>query len=496
MEHAALESLAARPRLLVIDPSEIGDGRGPSTDLARRVGADELVRSTVAGTTAGLVRISLLRVRGSDGRVLWTDTLRVPSGAGDLRLVHEAVAHRLTRAFPQYLLPGEAAAPPVSNEDYSAFLALKARIDRDGTGTDEDLARLEAMIGSSPGFLSAYLLGADLAHALFTSTRRGEVLERGKALVSRARESAPEDARTRFWEAQLALAGGDFEAADGALEELQRLDPGDLRLPVLRSRLAEAAGDEARARSWMEEAVERLPSWQRLYRLASLELRGGEPEAARETLQRLLGRAPDNPWGLAKLGELELLYGDLSRAGEIYQALLRSSPTVGRRINLALVHLLEGDLGEASAVLHQALEVSPGHPTVLLNLADVEAERGRPDLAEAHCRGALEGLEKGPRAPAELMHEAQCRLHLGEPEAAVVLTQEALARAPEDAEVVYLAALVYARAGDRTSSLVNLRTALDMGLRPVWLRLPAFDGLRGDPAFAALAAAKAPASVP
>ena len=56
--------------------------------------------------------------------------------------------------------------------------------------------------------------------------------------------------------------------------------------------------------------------------------------------------------------------------------------------------------------------------------------------------------------------------------------------------MVYLAALVYALAGDRTSALVNSGTALDRAFQPRWFRLAAFAPLAAAAEFSARLAAR------
>jgi serine/threonine-protein kinase len=87
--------------------------------------------------------------------------------------------------------------------------------------------------------------------------------------------------------------------------------------------------------------------------------------------------------------------------------------------------------------------------------------------------------ERAP-TPVEQMMRAQCLARLGRPEAAVELALATLRRAPEEAEVAYQAALVFALAGEETSALVSVKRALELGVAPRWFSLPAFGKLGGD----------------
>ena len=76
------------------------------------------------------------------------------------------------------------------------------------------------------------------------------------------------------------------------------------------------------------------------------------------------------------------------------------------------------------------------------------------------------------------MVKAQALAHLGEQEAAVEATLEALRRAPEDPMTSFAAALVYAVVGDTTSALLHARQALEGGVSRIWFDFPWFDGMR------------------
>jgi serine/threonine-protein kinase len=245
--------------------------------------------------------------------------------------------------------------------------------------------------------------------------------------------------------------------------------------------VAEAEGDLPRAIADFEAAVERSPSWASLFRLAGLQMRAGRTGEARRRLEQLLERDPGNLWGLDKLGGLELLTGDPARAERIYLDLMRRQPHRSHAGNLGLARALLGHQAAAVEAYRQALALSPGHVTVLLNLADAELALGREGEARAHYAQALARLEGLALSPQDRMIRAQCLAHLGRAREAVELTQGTLRQSGDDPEVVYQAALVYALAGDHASALVNAKIALDKGIKPRWFALPAFGGFRDDP---------------
>lgn len=483
---ASLDALASFEGLAPLDPAQLGGTRGTPTALARAAAADEVLTARVE-PAGELGRVSLRRIRGADGRVLWAKTFDVPAGPGDLHLVGAAVRAQLRQAYPDLgLRPGvpELAA---RDEDYAAFLAIRARLGPGDAPPGPELPRLAALLETSPRFLEAHLLAARVAHNLFLSTRDAAYLERAVRWAAAAERLAPDDPRPLVESFRAGLARGEQEEAAAALARLQRLAPGDPEVLVLRASLAEQRGDAAGAAAALREAARRAPSWQNLFRLADLEYRQGRIPAARTHLETLLDRAPGNLWGLQKLAEVELMAGDLGRAEAIYRDLVGRAPVRSNYTNLGLARFLRGRTGEAVAAYRQALALDPGHPTVLVNLADAELARGRQDEARALYGRALAALEQAaaqsPLSPFDRLLEAQCRAHLGQAREAVAIVQEALRQSPENPEALYLASLVYAVAGERNSALVNAQAALRRGVRERWF---AIHPLRDDPEMRAM----------
>jgi tetratricopeptide (TPR) repeat protein len=218
--------------------------------------------------------------------------------------------------------------------------------------------------------------------------------------------------------------------------------------------------------------------------LAGLELRIGAVDMARRHLEEATALVPGNTWPSAKLGELELVYGDLRRAERIYRDLVAAGPQRSDLTNLGLVRFLLGDYASAVESYRRALEIEPGHVAVTFNLADAELALGRTAEARRLYDEVLKALAARPSlAPADRCLQAQCLVHLGQQSRAVELALDALREAPQDAEVTYQAAVVFALAGEDNSALALARKARKLGVQARWLSIPAFRQLRTNPEF-------------
>ena len=488
---AALSALGSLDGIAPLDPAQTGPAASPAA-AARTAAADEVLALALEPQGPEGAQVSLRRVQGRDGRVLWAGSFPVPvSGEDrDLRLLADAVAVHLRRAYAERSLRPGTAALEVDDRDYAELLRIKARLDRGNVPLEPELDRLEKVVRSSPRFLEGHLRLSHLAASLFTSTHDPRHLERALAAARAGRTLAPGDPRPLVALFDAALLGHRPDEARRTLAELTGITPGDASLHVLAGKLAESQGDLQQALAETAAAVERAPAWTNLFRLANLEVKAGRTADARRHLEQLLARSPDNLWGLDKLGNLELLEGDPARAERIYLDLIRSQPQRPFYTNLGLARSLLGRPDAAVEAYRHALELAPGHVAALLNLADAELALGHGEEARIFYTQALDRLAATERAAGltvtERMVRAQCLVHLGRTREAVELTQSVLRASGDDPEVLYEASLVHAVAGDRASALVNAKLALEKGVKPRWFNLPAFGPLRNDPELRAM----------
>ncbi len=494
---AALSGLAALQGVTPIDPAQIGEVRGSAVAVARAVAADEsLVMAFEAGGDLSLKRV------GADGAVLWAETLSLPRALEEGPVQANAVAAALRRGYPDHRprpgVPDVEARP----EDYTELLRIKRRLAAGGGAWGPELPRLAALLETSPRFLDAALETATVALQLYEDSERPEHLRSAEAALARARSLLADDPRVLAIEVRVASLRGDWPRAERGIERLSEVSPGDVLVLFQRARLAESRGRLDEAIGLLREAVARRPAWRYLLRLADLEVRRGDVSAARGHLEELLGRVPGHTWALAKLGVLELVYGDLKRAERLFAELVASGPQRSDLNNLGLVRYLLGDFAGAVDAYRRALALEPGHWAVELNLADALLAQGQEEEARTLYARVLATLtahaETAPLTPIEQTVTAQCLVHLGNRREAVAKALEAVQASPEEAEVAYQAALVLAVAGETSSALALGKKSLALGMGPRWFSIPAFAGLKAaDPELAQMVAKKGrPASGP
>jgi tetratricopeptide (TPR) repeat protein len=482
LQAALLRTVASLDGLAALDPAKINPVQGPPAAVARAVAAGEVVAAR-ADCAGELCHVSLRRLSGTDGRVLWTEALEVPSSRP--RLFADAVAATLRQGYGDRRLRVQRLELEIQEQDYQAFLDLKRRLAQEGVN-DGTLDRLEEIRKSAPSFVEAYWVEAKVARRLYLDTGESRYLARGLAVAREALRRAPGDPRPLETLFELELSAGRLDDAEATLARLEEIDPAGSLLQ--RGLLAERRGRPREALELMHAAIRLQPSWLTLLTVANAEYRLNRLDDARRHLEELLARSPGNVEGLKTLAQIELLRHP-ERAVALLRAAAKSDPGPASLTNLGVALLLLRRYGEAEGALRQALALQPDDPDATLNLADCLALAGR--TAEARRLYARLAETAARRATPGNWHilsiQAQALAHLGATEKALEAVQEALRLSPDNGQLAYEAAVVYVLVGDRGSALFHARRAAAQKVDANWFALPFFDPLRNEPAFQAMA---------
>ncbi len=471
-----------------ISPVAEGDGvAGSPVQVARALAVQEIVISRLDCVRESC-QIAVQRVRGSDGRTLWSSR-SFSVDADRPYLVEAAVQGYLAEAYPGFPRRPGAAPLEVRPADYTQYLRLRRTFEAKRAGetlsAETLISQLEALRASSPRFVDAYVFEAEVRQQRYKTRQDPADLDRAADLLQRAQQIAPADPRPLTGQFGVAMLRGQWDHAEEALAALERLQPGDPGILVRRARLLEKRGGGEKALALMREGVSRYPSWRNLFQAAQMESSLGHFAAARSDAEQLLANYPDSYEGLTTLAQIELLHGDLHRAVALYSRLIERYPRPGEISNLGTAQMYLGGYREAEASFRKALGLEPGNVFTLLNLADAMTLQGRPEEAAAVYRQVIRAASLDATDWQVLSARAQALAHLKDSPGAVEAVQKMLRAGPEGAQTACDASLVYVLLGDRNAALYNARRALQQGIEPRMLALPWFAPLRSDPAFAA-----------
>ncbi len=467
--------------------AEADDAAGTPPQVARAHAAEEVLTSRLACVRERCL-ISLQRVRGRDGKILWSSR-SFSADADRPYLVEEAVEGYLAEAYAGFPRQAGAARLMVRPDDYVRYLRLRRDYDakrtRQAPSPDDLIRELEALRASSPQFVEAYVFEAEVRQQRSKTRQDPADLDRAADLLGKARQIAPADPRPLAGQFGVALLRGQWEQAGQVLADLERLQPGDPTILIDRARLLEKRGEKEAALELMREGVAKLPSWRNLLRAAHMEYAQGHFPAARGYVEQLLAGSPDSYDGLTLLAQIEFLHGDLDRAAALYSRLVERYPRPGEQINLGMVEMYRQRYREAEASFRRVLAAEPRNVFAMLDLADTLSLQGKADEAGAVYREVVRAASLGAADWQVLSARAQAQAHLRDGPGAVEAVQRLLRTAPEGGQVAYDASLVYILLGDRNAALFNARRALEQGIAPRLFALPWFDPLRSDGTLAA-----------
>jgi eukaryotic-like serine/threonine-protein kinase len=492
--------LARLPGLSVVSGREVRvvatPGRSP-VEVAAMLGVRELVRPTIAaGPGAGRAEIALSRIDGGSGNVLWSARLEV--GTEDPLLIEDRIATALTDAYRDVSQGESSADRGVTPAALSAFLEAQSRLDagKPSPGYADEIALLDRAVALSPRFLRALTTLASIHRYLFERDNDAAQRELAERVLTRAEAvdaSNPGVLRGRI---ELADAEGDIATALERARRLVAARPGSDEAWRQLGYAQKEAFHLADAINSFERAYALRPTWQPLVGEADARKFSGDYERARRALDRLDARWPENLSALRKRGEVEMYAGDF-RAGEaLCRRVHDRTGTPSDLINVANCEYFEGRFLEAASGYREAAAAAPANPLPLANLADAELAAGDTATARSTYARALvlcdRQLASGRRTRIALFSRARCLAQLDRSSEAQLTIEEALRRFPGNPETTFMAALVAALGGNRTSCIAWTRQSLTLHAPPAWFGGPEFATMRREQAFAALFPGGAP----
>ena len=212
----------------------------------------------------------------------------------------------------------------------------------------------------------------------------------------------------------------------------------------------------------LRKAIEASPndSETRRYLAEALWHRGAADEALREIEAALSMDRSDASLNV-RAGEMWLAVGDAK------QAIAHAEQAIGIDPKLASAWALRGrvfwqmnETDRAMADLQRALQYAPNNSDVLLDLAALYRQRGQPTRCLTTLHHLLETYPPGEEPQLVLLLEGLTLSELGRPQQAVESLLAASQRGPRNVEVLYRLAQGRAAAGDPAAAAITAEQAL------------------------------------
>ena len=254
-----------------------------------------------------------------------------------------------------------------------------------------------------------------------------------------------------------------------AIEELRRIiqvQAGDDDAHRLLGQLLAETGHEKEGVEEIRQAIRLRPNyWGHHYGLGQAHYAAGRYEDAISAFRRVTELQPDSAWGHQMLGACYHAMSDLPRAIAQYQKAAELG-NGNAYSNLGSIYARQGKVGEAERCYKAAIKLLPTAPKYH-NLGDLYASLGRKNEADEQYRRAAvlanDQLRSRPRDLGVLTTLAMVEAKLSRFAEADAHLKQAIALAPENADVRLSEAIIDGLSGRIDDGLAALAKALDCG---------------------------------
>jgi tetratricopeptide (TPR) repeat protein len=291
--------------------------------------------------------------------------------------------------------------------------------------------------------------------ALASAYAAQDLQEESEAAYDRVLADNPDNVAALIGKLHLVVRKGAVEKAMELLGRLRALGVPQDVTAVEEATIELADGNKDVALDVLRKLVKESPKNHRAWGL--LALVSDDPKVVDDAVGRLKSLAPNFPQTLWTLALVERKRGDLTAERNYLDRLLKARPgNVPALERLLQLDVLQSQRDEAERRVEQLLKIRPSHTLANYVLGTIQYSRGEIRQAEASYRAALAG---GRYAPAmnDLAWILQSRDRLDEARA---LIEEALAQ--DSTSPVYhdTAGVIYMKLGDYAKAQQHLQAAL------------------------------------
>ena len=468
-----ISSLAALPSVTVLSRASVTEARSRIKDegaLAQELGATYLVNGSVQ-ESSGTLRISLNLVK-PDRTVAWADS--VEGSFGGIFDMQSRLASALTNALVVRVSATDrarmAAQPTESPEALAAYWRGQALLERrDVKGNvDAAIVSFSEAIKTDERFALAHAALGAAYWAKYVETLQPDLIERAVEAGTTALRIDPDQPEVRY---ALAVTLAGRGRNDEAIEELNRALAMRPNYEEARRQLGLVLGRMGRVDESVAEyrkALTLRPASASTYSSMGLVLYGaGRYDDAIDAFTRATELQPDNFMGYQQLGTAYHALGKVDLALENYQRATAIRPSPSALSNMGTLYYGRGEFAKAVDAYREAIALRPNSATTHRNLGDALTRLGRSaEARSAYLRAVAlseADLKVNPRDP---RLAAALALHLrksGASASAHARIADAVAKAPNDIEVLYRAAVINALDGRHEDAISFLQRAIDAG---------------------------------
>ena len=494
---AKLAQLSDRDSLQLVSTREIEAQGITNAEQARREFGVDLVLEGSLQQAGSQLRINYSVVDAKTHRQL--DGRSITSNTDDVFALEDQVVNEALNILSVEMPSakhGELQHPETKPESYRHYLRGLGYLQEfhKPENIQNAIAEFELALHVDPNYSRAYAgTGEAYWRGFLESNRTNGWIANAAENCRRALAITPSLAEGHSCMGNVYNGQGEYRKAVDEFKQAVTLDGS--RDDALRG-LAEAYekfGDVPAAETAYKQAIALRPQyWAGYNSLGAFYFRQSRYPDAVNMFQRVIDLTPENFRGYSNLGGVLLTRGENSKAIRILEQSIQIRPTLEAYSNLGGAYFALRQFSDAAHAYEQGLKLDDRDSLIWGNMGDaLYWTPGRRHEAESAYRKAIfiasSKLQVNPRDATLLAFVATYHAMLEDKMVATSDVQRALDLAPNDADVMFRAALVYNHFEDTERTLSFLEKAIATGYPASAIRdTPDFDHLRDNPRIQAM----------
>nr|WP_237709707.1 serine/threonine-protein kinase [Microbulbifer agarilyticus] len=367
----------------------------------------------------------------------------------------------------------------MSDEDYKIYLDILGRLEAKALD-EKDLGDLVSLSDRYPRNAYLYQGISDVAARLFVLDGNPTHLESALRTFEKADNFGI--SKSLISRLKLFIYGlGDY--SEHYQQLISTLETTDFPLAELLSERARnyyRNGDYESGLRHATEAAELNPSADNLYLIALNQIASGKYDDGRITLNETVTTFPEHWSSYSALGVIELESGNLAAAEKSIASIPEELRSYRTTSNLGVAYFLQRKYPQALDTYNQVLEYVPNNVPAMEQMAETYLMLGDEQQAKDIFNKLLE-LTKNKENLESKLYRALTLAYLNKTPESISLTLSLLREAPEDTDIRYNAAQIYALANEWSSANHYIEQLLAQGMSAEWFNLPAFQQLCAQP---------------
>jgi eukaryotic-like serine/threonine-protein kinase len=451
-----------------ITPLVDGSAKGTLRDIAKRRGADLLLRGSVQRAGAQL-RVTYAIVDPASGSEIAGDT--VTGAMAEVFALEDEVANRVLRTLGVTRAAHHATQAKLTGASQSEFVKARGLLVhvKDEHSADSAIDVLQSLLKDERDSAAVNAMLAKALMSKYMLSHQRMFLEEATLYSDRAVQLDPNLAEAQGAVGTSRRLSGRFPEAAASFTRAIQLDPKSFDSIAGLAETYAAMGRAADAERTFDRALALAPdSTNIVTRYATFCFAQGRYQKAAELYRRVTEMVPDGARGFTHLGAALQALGRYDDAAAAYERSIALAPSGSAYSNLGILRYDAGRYADACAALEKASALTPNDYRVWANLGDAyrwnpERRTAAPQAHEraiAAARATLSVNAKDALAHAVI---ASCLAKSGKLDEADREMRAALTIDPTDPDVLYAAAVVAQLRGDADAAANWLRRAVANG---------------------------------